>query len=148
MHIQRVLRVGTVFCLAGCSLPAQSSKPGSADAGNVFRTETKLVLVDAVVTDKKGNYVRDLTAKDFRIWEDKTEQVVKSFSLEGSEPSGAQKQYLVFFFDVTSMSVPDQTLARQAAARFAAANFGPNKMMAVANYGGSLQMAQNFTPDP
>jgi VWFA-related protein len=147
--VQRIIGFATLLCLAGVTLPAQSSKPNPADSGNVIRTETKLVLVDAVVTDKKGNYVRDLTAKDFRVWEDKTEQVVKSFSLESGEPSpGAQKQYLVFFFDVTSMSVSDQTIARQAAARFAAANFGPNKMMAVANYGGSMQMAQNFTADP
>ena len=152
MSIRSIALVVTVLCLAGSTLPAQSSRAPSnapADSGNIIRTETKLVLVDVVVTDKKGNYIRDLTAKDFRVWEDKTEQMVKSFSLEGGEPApGADKQYLVFFFDVTSMSVSDQTVARQAAAKYVAANFGPNRMMAVADFGGSLKMTQNFTPDP
>lgn len=149
MNIRRTMQLTTLLCLAGGALCAQSSKTNPADSGNVIRTETKLVLVDAVVTDKKGNYIRDLTAKDFRVWEDKTEQMVKSFSLESGEPSpGAQKQYLVFFFDLTSMSLTDQGLARRAAGKFVAANFGPNRMMAVADYGGSLKMTQNFTPSP
>ena len=150
MNTRRMMPVAAVFCLAaGGRMSAQSSKTNPADSGNVIRTETKLVLVDAVVTDKKGNYVRDLTAKDFRVWEDKTEQVVKSFSLESGEPSPvAQKQYLVFFFDVTSMSLSDQALARQAAGRFVVANFGPNRMMAVADYGGTFKMTQNFTASP
>jgi VWFA-related protein len=130
-------------------LPAQSPKAAvPAAAGNIIRTETKLVLVDAVVTDKKGNYVRDLTAKDFRVWEDKTEQMVKSFSLEGEPASGAMKQYVVFFFDDTSMSLTDQTGARKAAAQFVAANFGANRMMAVADYGGALKLSQSLTADP
>ena len=150
MNTRCILRVASVLCLAGGALLAQSSKtPAQADSGTVIRTETKLVLVDAVVTDKKGNYVRDLTAKDFRVWEDKTEQTVKSFSLESGEPSpGAQKQYVVLFFDDTGMSLSDQTRARQSAAQFVAANFGPNKMIAVVDFSGPLKMTQNFTADP
>ena len=149
MHIRPIVRFATLLCLAGSTLPAQSSKnKAPADSGSVFRTETKLVLVDAVVTDKKGNYIRDLTAKDFRVWEDKAEQTIKSFSFEGSAPPGAQKQYVMFFFDDTGMSLANQTLARQAAAQFVAANFGPNHMMAVADFGGALKLTQNFTADP
>ncbi len=147
MHIRRLVVFATVLCLTGGTSPAQTPKNNApADSGNVFRTETKLVLVDAVVTDKKGNYVRDLTAKDFRVWEDKTEQTVKSFSFEGA--ASADKQYVLFFFDDTSMSVADQGRARQSAAQFAAANFGPNRMMAVADFGGALKLTQSFTADP
>ena len=89
MNIRRMLQFAMLLCLASCMLAAQSSKNAApADSGNIIRTETKLVLVDAVVTDKKGTYIRDLTAKDFRVWEDKTEQTVKSFSFEGSAPHG------------------------------------------------------------
>ena len=38
--------------------------------------------MDAVVTDKKGAYVHDLEAKDFKVWEDNKEQQIKSFSFE------------------------------------------------------------------
>ena len=34
------------------------------------------MLVDSVVTDKHGSYIRDLTQKDFRVWEDDKEQQV------------------------------------------------------------------------
>jgi hypothetical protein len=50
--------------------------------GVVIQTETKLVLVDSVVTDKKGQYVRDLTMKDFKVWEDNKEQTIKTFTFE------------------------------------------------------------------
>jgi len=146
VHIRRILELTTMFWLASALLPAQSSRPAApADSGNIIRTETKLVLVDAVVTDKKGNFIRDLTAKDFRVWEEKTEQTIKSFS---HEDGPVQKQYVLFFFDDTSMSLSEQTVARQAAAKFTAANFGPNRMIAVADYTGALRMTQNFTPDP
>src|SRR5271165_4857236 len=52
------------------SAPAASSPapPGPAlqTSTAVIHSETRLVLVDTVVTDKKGNYVRDLTQKDFK----------------------------------------------------------------------------------
>src|SRR5579862_7592489 len=99
------MRLAIVLSLAGGIVPAQSSKPNApADSGSVFRAETRLVIVDAVVTDKKGSYVRDLTVKNFRVWEDKTEQTIKTFSFEGAPSQAAQKQYIVFFFDDTSMS--------------------------------------------
>ena len=46
----------------------------------VIKTESRLVLVDAVVTDKKGNYIHDLKQSDFRVFEDNKEQTVASFS--------------------------------------------------------------------
>src|ERR1700691_3878773 len=70
------------------------------DTVATIKAESRLVLVDTVVTDKKGNYVRDLTAKDFHVWEDNKEQAVTSFSFEsdtGSSPN--QRHYLVLFFD-------------------------------------------------
>ena len=66
------------------ALAQQAATPADQ---TVIRTETRVVLVDAVVTDKKGNYVRDLTAKDFRVWEDNKEQPVTSFSFEADAAS-------------------------------------------------------------
>jgi hypothetical protein len=37
--------------------------------------------------------------------------------------------------------------ARQAAARFIESNAGPDRLMAVVNFTGALQIAQNFTGD-
>jgi VWFA-related protein len=116
-------------------------------SGAVIKKESRLVLVDAVVTDKKGNYVKDLSEKDFKIYEDNKEQPVASFSA-GSDISvqaKGQKHYLILFFDNSSMSTPDQIQARGAAAKFVQANAGPDRMMAVVDFGGRLRIVQNFT---
>src|SRR5215467_3852282 len=100
-----------------------------------IKKEARLVLVDTVVTDKKGNYVRDLSQNDFKLYEDNKEQAITSFS-SGSgaaAPQGPnqQKHYLVLFFDNSSMALPDQLQARAAATKFNDANAAPDHMMAV-----------------
>src|SRR5271169_1376305 len=96
----------------------QSMASGSSDL-SVIRSETRLVLVDTVVTDKKGNYVRDLAQKDFKVWEDGKEQALTSFSFEDTTGSAnPQPHYLVLFFDNSTMDMGDQARARDAAAKF------------------------------
>ena len=126
---------------------AQAAAPADQQPVAVIKKETKLVLVDAVVTDKKGNYVRDLTQNDFKVFEDNKEQPVSSFS-SGAEavtqPNG-QRHYLILFFDNSTMAAPDQIQARGAAQKFIEANAGPDRLMAVVDFGGSLRIVQNFT---
>src|SRR5580704_2882701 len=154
---QMLLALG-LFVLAAFPSPlrAQNAEPAKPEApaqqqpvatSPVIRTESRVVLVDAVVTDKKGNYVHALTQKDFKVYEDNKEQAVTSFSF-GSDPSGpvsAQKHYMILFFDNSSMAVPDQIQARAAAAKFVAEGVGPDRLMAVVDFGGSLLVKQNFT---
>lgn len=114
----------------------------------VIRTETKLVLVDAVVTDKKGGYVRDLAAKDFKIWEDGKEQTIQSLSLESTAAATGQQRvdYVVVALDFGGMGAGDQLRARQAAQRFIDANASPNRLLAVANlFENGVDIVQGFT---
>jgi VWFA-related protein len=146
VNFQRMICFAALFVLAAVDPMARAQAP--ADPGGVIRTETKLVLVDAVVTDKKGNYLHDLQAKEFHVFEDNKEQQVKSFSFEaGSASPNNQKHYLVLFFDNSTMDVGNQARAREAAAKFIDTNGGPNRLMAIVNFGGALQIAQNFTED-
>lgn len=46
-----------------------------------IKVNTRLVLLDVTVTDKKGNPVNDLTREDFTIFEDKVPQKIRSFEL-------------------------------------------------------------------
>ena len=135
------------FFMALCLAQNGAPEP-EASSGPIIRAETRVVLVDAVVTDKKGEYIRDLTAKNFHVFEDSNEQTITSFSLE-SESSKVKQQnhYMVLFFDNTTMSTGDQMQARLAAGKFIDAGSSPNRYMAVVNYGGTLQIAQNFTTD-
>ncbi|HWX93778.1 MAG TPA: VWA domain-containing protein [Terriglobales bacterium] len=115
----------------------------------LIKAETRLVLVDTIVTDKKGKYVTDLTTNNFKVWEDDKEQAIKSFSYEADPASTNpdQKHYLVLFFDNSTMEMGDQARARDAAARFIAANAGPNRLMAIVEFTGIVRIAQNFTAD-
>ncbi len=128
---------------------AQQTAPPSSSAPATFKVETRVVLVDTVVTDKKGHYIRDLTATDFKIWEDGKEQPVSSFSRENNDadPIHAAKHYLVLFFDYSTMEFGDQAKAREAAAKFIDSNAGPNQLIAIVEFGGMLRIAQNFTTD-
>src|SRR6202050_2195536 len=158
-HRRLVLLVGLI-CLGSCwifresssnnsvVLPQQPTPAGAADVP-VIRAETRLVLVDTVVTDKKGEYVRDLAEKDFKVWEDGKEQALTSFSFEESTGSAnPQPRYLVLFFDNSTMDMGDQARARDAAAKFIDANAGPDHLIAIADFGGTVHISQNFTADP
>src|ERR1700686_4359013 len=123
----------------------QSAAAADSDA-SVIRSETRLVLVDTVVTDKKGIYIRDLTQKDFKVWEDGKEQPLTSFSYEESATSTEpHPRYMVLFFDNSTMDFGDQAKARDAAAKFIDANAGPDRLIAIAEFGGSVHISQNFT---
>ena len=159
MRDRRLVLLIGLICLASCwiflelgsnnsvAYAQQSAAADTADVG-VIRTETRLVLVDAVVTDKKGEYVRDLAQKDFKVWEDGKEQSVTSFSFEENTGSANPKpRYLVLFFDNSTMDIGDQARARDAAAKFIDANAGPDHLIAVAEFGGTVHISQNFTAD-
>ena len=127
------------------ALRAQSA---AADETPTIHSESRLVLVDSVVTDKKGNYIRDLQQKDFKVWEDGKEQSLTSFSYEENTGSGENKpRYMVLFFDNSTMDFADQAKARDAAAKFIDANAGAGRLIAIAEFGGSVRITQTFTAD-
>ncbi|HEY9404011.1 MAG TPA: VWA domain-containing protein, partial [Pyrinomonadaceae bacterium] len=64
----------------GASPPAPTQQPASEGDDDVVRITTNLVQIDAVVLDKKGKQVTDLTADDFEIFEDKRPQKLTNFS--------------------------------------------------------------------
>src|SRR3989449_266667 len=127
--------------------PPQAASPVDQQPTVVIKKESKLVLVDAVVADKKGNYIRDLTQNDFKVFEDNKEQPISTFSsgADAATQASGQRHYLILFFDNSTMAAPDQIQARSAAAKFIQANAGPDRMMAVVDFGGSLRIVQNFT---
>jgi VWFA-related protein len=134
------------------AIPAEAPQASdqTSTAPGVIQAETNLVLVDVIVTDKKGNYIRDLEAKDFHVFEDDQEQTISSFSRitdSGVPGSPAQPRYLILFFDNSTMRLEEQTRARQAAAQFVAQSASKDHMMAVVDFGGTLRVAQNFTAD-
>lgn len=119
-----------------------------------FKSESKVVLVDAVVTDKHGEYIHNLTKDDFRVYEDGKEQQLVSFAAE-SNPAVAhqQKHYFVLLFDDTSLDLSNgetnswQLTSRQFAGKFIDAANQTDSLIAVADFTGYLRMTQTFTDD-
>jgi VWFA-related protein len=139
-------RRGACFSLPILMLAAAAQ---AQQAPMVIRAETRTVLVDAVVTDRSGKSIHDLTAKDFHLWEDNKEQSIQNatFVADPAANPATQTSYLVLFFDNSTLDYAAQSRARDAAVQFLEANAGPNRMVAIANYTGTLSIAQNFTSD-
>jgi VWFA-related protein len=159
------LRVATVLCwtflgwLLASSSPARAqvaptqaaTEPSSQPQQNgpVVRSETRLVRVDVIVTDKKGNYIHDLTANDFKVYDDNKQQEVANFSFgaDPNSPAASERRYTILFFDDSSMDGSDQPRARAAAVKFIDANVAPDRALAIVEFTGALRITQNFTTD-
>lgn len=68
------------------TVPAQQTEPQAPEAlyesATVMRATTRMVVVDVVATDQKGQPVLDLKAEDFTLREDGHTQQVRSFSFQ------------------------------------------------------------------
>src|SRR5437867_3311965 len=64
-------------------LPSQT-KDSSEKTGSIYtlRVYEDLVIVDAVVTDRKGNPIRNLRPTDFTVYEDNVRQKIVTFDIE------------------------------------------------------------------
>ena len=84
---------GLLFVLAAASLPMSSAVAAAGASASpmspaaprqqtpTFRSTVARVSVDAIVTDGDGNFIDDLKAEDFRIFEDGVEQQIINVQL-------------------------------------------------------------------
>ena len=82
-----------------------------------FRAGTELVTFGVTVTDKRGNFITDLTAEDFEVVEEGRRQAVKYFT-RGDHASGAPALHIGLLFDTSGSMGADIQLARSAAIKF------------------------------
>ena len=72
--LRYLFTIGLLLCtLATAQIQQPETKRDTADP-KIFRVDVNLVQVDAVVTDKEGRPVTDLSAEDFVILQDGREQ--------------------------------------------------------------------------
>src|SRR5262249_27525339 len=98
--------------------PAPQSQPASPQGQDVVRITTQLVQVDAVVTDKKGKHVEDLTEGDFELLVDGKKQQLTHFShislpAARREPAVKKDDNLI----VAPESMPTRQIAPEAGRR-------------------------------
>jgi hypothetical protein len=78
------LAVTALFCLTFAAAPQQIGQnvPPGAAGTPTFTAGAQLVVETVVVTDKKGNPVEGLTAKDFTVTEDGVPQAIRVFEYQ------------------------------------------------------------------
>jgi VWFA-related protein len=177
---RRSIIAGAILLLSCAPLNPQTSSPASANTPPakessaspttppnpvpVFHAETRLVVVDVVVTDKHGQPVTDLKKDDFTLTEDGKAQELKFFEphVPEAQPKALPKidlppnQYTNFplqkpassvnvvLFDTLNTPVADQMYARWQMIQFIKA-LPPGKPVALFTLGNSLKMIAGFT---
>jgi VWFA-related protein len=81
-----VLYAGSAHLQGQQAAPPATASPGSSDPQR-FGVSTTAVVVDAVVRDKSGKPVTDLTAADFELYEDDVRQEIGNVVLVSPPPS-------------------------------------------------------------
>jgi Ca-activated chloride channel family protein len=82
-----------------------------------FRSETELVTFGVTVTDRKGNFITDLTEADFEVIEADRRQTLKYFT-RGTELIDGPEMHVGLLFDTSGSMGEDIQLARSAAIKF------------------------------
>jgi VWFA-related protein len=89
----RLRLIGPIVLIAGAALtagqapappqppPAPAAQQPPAQQPPTFKVRVDYVEVDAVVTDRQGNLVRDLKKEDFQVLEDGKSQAITNFTL-------------------------------------------------------------------
>jgi VWFA-related protein len=170
--------VGLVILLTGAALSAGQAPEAQPPAGQTpagaqgptFKVQVDYVEVDVLVTDGRGNYVRDLKKEDFQVFEDGKPQAVTNFSLvdipiERAERPLFAKQAVepdvrsneqpfdgriyVMLLDEAHTLPGNTNLVRRAAQKFIDEKLGANDLMAVVYargvVGGGEGAGQEFT---
>jgi VWFA-related protein len=165
------LTVAGIVLLAG-SLPAQNAAPApvqetpqttaqqaAANSAPVIRTTAGEVLLDVVVTDKKGHVIKDLKPGDVTVLDNGAPQKIRSFELVsesvhldnatlskvGLVGAASQPQFnmVVMIFD--NLDAAGRTLARSAATDLIRRDLGPADFTSIYSVDERLYALQPFT---
>ena len=172
--MQNLLRrpcVFVLFILAACmalnsqsSTGTQTQQPGESIP--IIRANTRLVMVDVVAVDKKGQFVTDLQASDFKLVEDGKEQKISIFNLQqpSSGPSALNASRLppnvfrnapkyqpnsalnVILLDGLNSSLLEQAYVRSEMIKFLE-KLPEGHPVAIYMLGKKLRLLQDFTTD-
>ena len=156
-----------VSSVSDVSAQDKSKRESELNAQSTFRLPVNVVVVNATVTDKAGQPVTDLTANDFRVYDDGKLQTIQTFALESYGPiesEAGKKQALpanrnapernatrprmisIVIDDLTMESASDLIRMTQSIADFLKKEVGPMDLVAVLSGSGNVQFP--FSDDP
>ncbi len=170
--------LSAALCLSAqqAGQPAQQPTPGPATtqnngtlSGGSLKVTTRMVLVDAVVTNSSGEPVTGLQPSDFVVLENGRQQVIRAFGARESLPAGrtqfvprvvppnvftnipdinlADGPPTVVLIDALNTLTKDQPYMRQQLISYLK-SMGPRHNVAIYTLGSKLRLVQDFTTDP
>lgn len=153
-----------LFCFA-MTARAQQSPPGAPIQAPAIKVETRVVLVDVVVTDKQGQAVPALDKNHFALTEDGVPQAISSFEEHiGAAPVESQLPPMppnvftnfpatrsadslnVLLLDLLNTQPQNQAFVRQQVAKYLG-EVPPGTRLAVFALGSRLRIVRGFTTD-
>jgi len=170
MHVKRILALIT---LAATTLVAQQSN--QQPAGEIPKLsetiDVKVINVDVVVTDRKGNPITGLTKDDFELFENGQPKLISNFyEVQGKRatnisiiPAGEEKpvvtlpaeevtenlrRRIIFYIDNLSLQPFNRNRVFKDMKEFAKNVIRPGDEAMVATFNRSMKIRVNFTRDP
>jgi VWFA-related protein len=128
--------------LAPLALSAQEKKPSD----EVLKIDTDLVMVEVTAMDKRGNYVRDLTANDFRLFVDGQQRKIDFFSVT-DEIMQSRPLAVVFALDLSGSLKPDEIATLRASALKFTELMKGESVFAALGFNYEVKVFQEFTPE-
>src|SRR6266480_5989741 len=152
--------------------PAEPQEPVRPGAEDVVRISTNLVQVDAVITDKNGQLIRDLRPDEVQIFEDGHQQKITHFSFVttespfDSQPARAEpidrsappappvklrpedvRRTIALVVDDLGLSFESTYYVRRALKKFVDQQMQPGDLVAIIRTSGGIGALQQFTAD-
>ncbi len=125
-----------------------SNASHAQNSEEIIRVETELIPFEVTVTDKKGNPVRGLEAKDFIVYEN-GEQRDFDFFKPIVKQDESRPLSIVFALDVSGSVTPDELLKlRDAMKNFVRRLADYESHFAVMTFGMRVKVLQSFTNKP
>lgn len=123
-----------------------------------FRVDVDLTTIQVTASDKRGEPVRNLAKEDFQLYEDGERREILSLDEVNAQAANSalgvnltdesalsRGKTVLIVFDDTAIGSEYLQTARKAAADFVRRNMRSQDVFAVAAFGMSMQILQNFT---
>lgn len=166
-------RLLTLLLALGLTLPLVAADPKTQPPEDISKLveniEVRVVSIDIVVTDKKGNPVTGLTANDFVVFDNGRQQPISNFyevverevvdrarpKVEGAEPAPAApvvsnralQRRFVFFIDNLSLSPFNRKPVFKEMQKFIDTNLVEGDLAMIATFNRDLKIRVPFTND-
>ena len=140
----RNLSIGWLaLLLCSPALPAAAQPSGNV----AEKIDVNIVNVDLYVSDRKGNPVTGLAAKDFQLFEDEKKVKISNFSRV--EDGSDQRASLIIYVDDTHVSAGSRDNVLDALLPFIEGRMASEgAAVMVVHFGQILEVEQDFTRDP